>query len=129
MRDLNIQWPRDGGHVENMVARRSVRFAATDAKGQKSSGSGDEAVYTYAVTDGVTNEFLKLTGNPATLVGTNGMNFRNAVINYDLGRQQIIATGAYRASSGPTNTPGKNPSMLPNLTPSEKAPRKSPPPK
>jgi lipopolysaccharide export system protein LptA len=122
--DLNVYWPSGGGHVEKMVAERSVRFTAITQKGEKSSGTGDEAVYTYSVADGVTNEVLQLTGNPATLVGTNGINFRNAVINYDLGRQQIIATGAYRASSGSTNNSGSKPSLLPQIPATESKPRK-----
>jgi lipopolysaccharide export system protein LptA len=138
--DLTVNWPHEGGRVDAMTAERSVVFETTEAKGQKTTGTGDKAVYTYAVTDGVTNEIFRLTGNPAamdgtTLVGTNTMpfKFRNNVIVYDLGKHQVIATGSYKASSGATNAPGSNTSLLPKIAPAEGAPKrpapKSAPPK
>src|SRR5258706_4912141 len=63
-RDLIANWPHEGGHIDRMVADRSVVFEATDEKGQQTSGTGDKAVYTYSVTEGLTNEVLRLTGNP-----------------------------------------------------------------
>jgi lipopolysaccharide export system protein LptA len=122
--DMTAHWPGEGSRLDRMVARRAVTFVATDENGQKTSGSGDEAVYTYAVTDGVTNSILNLTGNPATLVSTNGITFRNDVIRYDLGRQQLISGGGFSISSMPTNAAGSNTFQTPKTGP----PRNGPPP-
>jgi lipopolysaccharide export system protein LptA len=110
--ELSFQRPQEGGRVDRMVAQRAVRFDSTDANGQKTSATGDQAVYTYSVTDGVTNEVLKLTGNPATLVGTNGFSFKSPVIDYDMIRKQVIASGPYRIGP-PTNAVGSNSILFP----------------
>jgi lipopolysaccharide export system protein LptA len=112
--ELTFHRPQDGGRVDRMVARRSVRFESSDEHGQKTSATGDEAVYTYSVTDGVTNELLVLTGNPATLTYTNGVTFKNAVINFDMIHKQVIASGSWRVAA-PTNSPGSNLLHLPRI--------------
>jgi lipopolysaccharide export system protein LptA len=113
--ELSFHRPQEGGRVDRMVAQKSVRFESTDDKGQKTSATGDQAVYTYSVTDGVTNEVLKLTGNPATLVGTNGFTFKNAVIDYDMVRKQVIASGPYHIAP-PTNAVSSNSFLFPKGT-------------
>ena len=64
-----------------------------------------------------------------TLVGTNNVpfTFRNPVIVYDLGRQQIIAQGAFKAAPISTNAAATNTSLLPRIVPApapKSAPRK-----
>jgi lipopolysaccharide export system protein LptA len=113
--NLAVHWPHEGARVDRMVAERGVRFESTDDKGQKTSATADQAVYTYSVTDGLTNEVLKLTGNPATLIGTNGVTFKNPVITYDMLRKQVIASGSYRIAP-PTNAVGSNTLLFPKGT-------------
>ncbi len=51
------------GHISHIVAETNVVIDATDGKGQKMHATGDKAVYTYNVLNGVTNEIVTLTGN------------------------------------------------------------------
>jgi hypothetical protein len=67
------------------------------------------------VTDGVTNEVLKLTGNPATLVRGDGFTFKDPIITYDMLRKQVIASGRYHIAP-PTNAVGSNSLLLPKFS-------------
>ena len=51
------------GHISHIVAETNVVIDATDDKGRKIQATGDKAVYTYNVLNGVTNEIITLTGN------------------------------------------------------------------
>lgn len=54
-------------HVTNIVARTNVVINFIDDKGQKSTATGDKAVYLYQVINGATNETVTLTGNPPSV--------------------------------------------------------------
>jgi len=56
--------PQGGGHPNRIVAETNVVIDFTDAKGQTNHATGDKAVYSYNVENGVTNETVTLTGNP-----------------------------------------------------------------
>lgn len=56
--------PEAGGKIENIVAEQNVVVDMTDEKGQPSHAAGEKMVYTYKVTNSVTNELVELTGNP-----------------------------------------------------------------
>ncbi len=69
---LRCEWlaadlPQNGGHVTNIVAETNVVIDAADDKGQKMHATSDKAVYVYNVQNGVTNETVTLTGEPAHL--------------------------------------------------------------
>ena len=51
------------GRISHIVAETNVVIDATDDKGQNMHATGDKAVYTYDVENGVTNEMVTLTGN------------------------------------------------------------------
>lgn len=61
---LTTTAPSAGGHIESIVAETNVVIDMPDEKGQTNHATGDKLVYTYKVTDGVTNEVAVLTGNP-----------------------------------------------------------------
>ena len=70
--NLQVQLPPAGGAMRRITARQSVTFDLRDERGQALHGTGSEAVYTYGVTAGLTNDLLRLVGTPALLVTTNG---------------------------------------------------------
>jgi lipopolysaccharide transport protein LptA len=82
--------PTQGGRIERVVARTNVVIDLTDEKGQKLHATGEQAVYSYTVSTGQTNETIELTGNPmldnpqGTLAGD--------VITYDLITGKVRAT-------------------------------------
>ncbi len=51
------------GHISHILAETNVVIDATDDKGETMRATGDKAVYTYNVVNGVTNEIITLTGN------------------------------------------------------------------
>jgi lipopolysaccharide export system protein LptA len=51
----------------NIVAETNVVIDASDDKAQQIHGTGDKAVYSYSVQNGVTNKTVTLTGKPAHL--------------------------------------------------------------
>jgi len=53
-----------GGRPDKIVADKHVVIDFTDEKGQTNHATGDQAVYTYNVTNSETNELVELTGNP-----------------------------------------------------------------
>ncbi|MCX6922101.1 MAG: hypothetical protein NT154_02605 [Verrucomicrobia bacterium] len=77
-----------------MIAEPAVAFDLTDDQGRAFHGAGDRAVYTHRITATQTNDIMELTGNPATLVGTNIIG-RNKVITLDLTHHKLLAPGKY----------------------------------
>lgn len=61
---LTTTAPTTGKHIESIVAERNVVIDMLDENGQTNHATGDKLVYTYNVSDGVTNEATVLTGNP-----------------------------------------------------------------
>jgi lipopolysaccharide export system protein LptA len=84
------------GKPDSMLAERNVRFDFENNDGQKVHGTGDKAVYTFGISDTVTNDLLTLTGNPATLVTTNGTAFNNRIIYNRATGQLSMPGGQYR---------------------------------
>jgi lipopolysaccharide export system protein LptA len=91
---IDVQFPPEGRKVSSIVAAPGVTFELNDGRGQL-HGRGEKAVYTYEVLAGGTNDSIRLTGNPATLISTNG-NVENKVIILDRANNQIITPGMYR---------------------------------
>ena len=99
--------PTQGGRIERVVARTNVVIDLTDEKGQKLHATGEQAVYSYTVSTGQTNETIELTGNPmldnpqGTLAGD--------VITYDLLTGKVRAINqrmvVRQDSAGLTNAP------------------------
>jgi len=63
---LVADMPQAGGRPNRIVAETNVVIDFTDEKGQTNHATGDQAVYVYAESGGVTNETVTLTGNPKT---------------------------------------------------------------
>lgn len=60
---LTVQMPAMGGHPEYIFAESNVVIDGLDKEGRPLHGSGDQAVYTYKVKSGVTNEVTVLRGD------------------------------------------------------------------
>lgn len=94
---LRCEWlvadlPQTGGRMTNIVAETNVVIDATDNNGQKIHATGDKAVYTYNVLNGVTNEIVTLTGN-AKVERTDGW-LTGEPITLDCVTKQIHADNA-----------------------------------
>jgi lipopolysaccharide export system protein LptA len=87
--------PRGVGSTNTVVAEQAVVFDITDDKGEKIHGTGDQAVYTSAVSATQTNKTMVLTGNPAELIGTN-FSGRNDTFILDLANHRLRAPGKSR---------------------------------
>lgn len=61
---LTATLPEGGSRVDRIVAERNVVIDGVDSRGEPVHAVGEKAVYTYNVTDGVTNELIELTGDP-----------------------------------------------------------------
>jgi len=99
--NLTMRFPQDGKPEQGMEATQAVSFDLVDEKEQKVHGTGDQAVYSYSVVGKVTNDVLRLTGNPAVLMMlsktnnlemTNGT-LRNHLIILDRANNKLIAPG------------------------------------
>jgi lipopolysaccharide export system protein LptA len=66
---ITVQWP-EGGTTRHILAERAVSFELMGQNDRKMEGQGDQADYAYSVTNGITNDVMVLTGNPAQLVLT-----------------------------------------------------------
>jgi len=55
--------PQSGGHINHIVAETNVVIDFTDERGQPTRATSDKAVYLFAVTTGVTNKIVTLTGH------------------------------------------------------------------
>jgi lipopolysaccharide export system protein LptA len=91
------------GMADKILAEPKVNFDAVNEKGQKITGKGDVAIYTRTVTGGVTNEFVELTGHPATLQATNGLTIHNRVLVMDLTSGKFVVPPGRYHILGPTN--------------------------
>ncbi len=104
------------GHL--MIAEPAVLFDVTDDTGRTFHGKGEKAVYTHRITPLLTNDFVVLTGSPATLEVTNLIG-RNNLITLDLASHTLTAPGQYKLwGSAP-------PSTAPSLVPAKSKRKKS----
>lgn len=78
-----------------VIAEPEVVFDVTDEKGQTFHGTGNKSVFTHRATATLTNDLVKLTGNPAMLAATN-LVVRNDIIEFDLASHTITAPGKYK---------------------------------
>lgn len=106
---LTARLPADTGHIESIVAEHNVEFDAVDGRGKKIRGTGQKAVYTYKLTDNLTNELVELTGNP--VLHTDQGTLAGEVIIFDRLTGRITATNPRMKVSQPglntTTTPGQ----------------------
>jgi lipopolysaccharide export system protein LptA len=100
------------GKADGIVAEEGVEFDLQNEDGQKVHGTGDKAVYTFSISDSVTNDLLTLTGDPATLVTTNGT-VRNDRIIYNHATGQLSAPGGKYRIEGAAPGLGSNAFILP----------------
>jgi len=64
---ITVQW-REGENTRHILAETAVWFELIGENERKLEGLGDRADYAYSATNGITNEVMVLTGNPAKLV-------------------------------------------------------------
>lgn len=100
------------GKFENVVAEKNVSLDFVDQKGQRLHGTGGRCVYTYHVSNGVTNDVIELFDDPIleTVQGT----WKGDVITLDRVNNTIKATNSrmvIRPQTGDTNMPN----LIPNL--------------
>jgi lipopolysaccharide export system protein LptA len=103
---MTVKTESGGAKNVNMLAEKQVAFVLNDAKGETLRGACDRAVYEYQVTPSVTNDMMKMTGNPV-LQTTNGT-LRNSIIILDRAHNKLIAPGKYVMRGtvpGSTNAP------------------------
>jgi lipopolysaccharide export system protein LptA len=90
---MTVNLPPEGGRIDSISAEQGVVFDLLSETGQKVHGTGERALYTFTVGGGITNDVLRLVGNPATLATTNG-SITNRVLVLDLGRDKLLAQGS-----------------------------------
>ena len=105
---LTATAPVEGGRIEDIVAETNVVLIMTDEKGQTNRATGDKLVYTYKVSDGVTNELAVLTGNP--MIEKPDLSIVGDTIEWDRGNNQLRVKNQkmiFRTeeAGGQTNTP------------------------
>jgi lipopolysaccharide transport protein LptA len=108
---MNVKTEAGGGKNVNMLAEHQVAFVLNDAKGDTLRGACEQAVYEYKVTPTMTNDVLKMTGNPV-LETTNGT-LRNPIIMLDRAHNKLVAPGPYVLRG--TTPGGTNAPALPNF--------------
>jgi lipopolysaccharide export system protein LptA len=91
---VTVNFPPRGGRIDSILAHGGVAFDLLTEKGQRVHGTGDYAVYTWSITQGLTNELVKLVGTPAALRTTNGLVTDRTLI-LDLKEDKLIAEGDY----------------------------------
>jgi lipopolysaccharide export system protein LptA len=64
---ITVRWP-EGGNTRHIVAEGGVWFELIGENDRNMEGQGDQADYAYSLTNGITNEVMVLTGDPARLV-------------------------------------------------------------
>jgi len=64
---ITVQWP-EGGTTRHILAEGAVWFEMLGENDRSMVGQGDQADYAYSVTNGITNEVMVLTGDPAHVV-------------------------------------------------------------
>jgi lipopolysaccharide export system protein LptA len=95
-----------------IIAERSVNFALQSEDHQMVKGTCERAVYDYNVTSLLTNDIVRLTGNPV-LETTNGT-VKNSIIILDRAHNKLITPGKY-VLSGSVNGANTNAIKLPKL--------------
>ncbi|HMP81656.1 MAG TPA: LptA/OstA family protein [Verrucomicrobiota bacterium] len=85
---LTATAPAAGGRIESIIAETNVILIATDDKGETNRATGDKLVYTYKVTDGVTNELAVLTGNP--MIEKPDVTISGDVIEWDRANNKLL---------------------------------------
>jgi lipopolysaccharide export system protein LptA len=103
--DVRIDFPKEAGRADRMLARGAVMFEVTDRRGQVLRGIGEQASYVYGAVPGLTNEFVELSGIPAVLSTTNAT-ARNPRFVIDLVRHTVsVPPGGYAISGTNLNAP------------------------
>jgi len=101
--------PAQGGRIDRVVARTNVNIDLTDEKGQKLHATAEQAVYTYTVTPGQTNESIELSGTPQPTLDNPQGTLTGDVITYDLATGRVRATNqrmlVRQDAPGLTNAP------------------------
>jgi lipopolysaccharide export system protein LptA len=112
--DVRIDFPKESGRADRMLARGAVTFEVTDRRGQVLHGTGEQASYVYGALPGITNEFVELTGIPAVLSTTNAI-AQNPRFVIDLVRHTVaVPPGGYAMSGTNLSVPS-----LPSIPTSE----------
>jgi lipopolysaccharide export system protein LptA len=89
-----LSLPELGKAGRMVIAEPAVVFDVVDDQGRSFHGTGDKAVYTHRETIALTNDIMRLTGQPAVLATTNVVG-RNNLITLDLTSHKLIAPGKY----------------------------------
>jgi lipopolysaccharide export system protein LptA len=90
---MTVNLPQEGGRIDSISAEQGVVFDLLTETGQKVHGTGDRALYSFTIDGGVTNNVVRLIGNPAKLATTNGL-IVNRVLILDLGHDKLLAQGS-----------------------------------
>lgn len=112
---LTIKIP-EHKHPDSIVAEHNVVIDAVDNDGKPIHATSDKAIYTYKVENSMTNEIVKLIGNPLVLSDSNSItgdeitwnrvdgqiHVSNPVVK---GRQNFIEPSKPASSVNATNTP------------------------
>ena len=99
---LTARLPADAGHIESIIAEQNVEFDAVDGRGKRIRGTSQKAVYTWKVTDNITNELVELTGNP--VLNTDQGTLAGDVIVFDRLTGRITATNPRMTVSQPESS-------------------------
>jgi lipopolysaccharide transport protein LptA len=109
---LTVDLPKTGGQPTNIVAEVNVIMDFADSQGQTAHATGDRAVYHYAVTGGVTNATVTLTGSPPKVDNVQG-SLTGTEIIFDVVTRRMTATDPKMISkqnldgnNADTNAPG-----------------------
>jgi len=103
--------PPNGEHVTNIVAETNVVADFYDEKKQRWHATGDKAVYSYHVQDGVTNELVWLFGNPPRIEEGPDTNMMTGnVIVYNVMTKVVTSTNVTSTFwAGTNSSAGLNP--------------------
>ena len=114
---LQVQLQPADGTTRRLTARQSVAF---DLRGERGyvHGTGSEAVYTYGVAGGLTNDLLRLVGTPALLITTNG-SVQSSVILLDNARNKLTTPPGDWRIHGKGTASDTNAFLLPKVRPAK----------
>ena len=97
-----------GSKDVNILAQERVAFLLSNAKGESLRGACEQAVYDYKITPILTNDVLRMTGDP--VLETTNSTLRNSVILLDRVHNKLVAPGRYVMKG---TVPGTNAPVLP----------------
>ena len=102
---VTVKTAGSGSKDVNILAQERVAFLLSGARGETLRGACEKAVYDYQITSALTNDILRMTGNPV-LETTNAV-LTNSVILVDRAHNKLIAPGRYvmRGTVPGTNAP------------------------